>query len=198
MKILFASLALALATSAHASVITSISDAALTGASIQTFDDVASGYYDSLSLPGVTIVGNGGPMHIDNDNGMYGMGGMNLNNYFGSPSSFDLIFDAPVTAFGIYGGAVNSPWVYTAYNAAGQMLETYTTPGNCCSPTFYGIANKAGIARVNLSANGDWVIFDNLYMKTDVQADVPEPASLALFGAALAGIASVRRKRTRR
>ncbi|CAH0241416.1 hypothetical protein SRABI118_02725 [Massilia sp. Bi118] len=197
MKILLASLALAFASSANAAVITSTSDAALAGASIQTFDNVAEGYYASLSLPGVTVVGNGGPMHIDSENSAYGMGGRSLNNYFGSPSSFDLIFDAPVTAFGIYGGAVNSPWVYTAYDAAGGVLETYTTPGTCCDPMFYGFANNAGIARVNLSSDGDWVLFDNLYMATAVQADVPEPASLALFGAAFAGIASVRRKRTR-
>jgi hypothetical protein len=198
MKTLLATLALALASSANAAVITSTSDAALAGATIQTFDGVAEGYYDALVLPGVTIVGNGAPMHVDNDNSTYGMGGLSLNNYFGAPASFDLIFTAPTTAFGIYGGAVNAPWVYTAYDAAGNVLESYTTPGACCSAEFYGLSNSAGIARVNLSSNNDWVIFDNLYIGTEAPADVPEPASIALFGAAFAAFAGARRARRAR
>lgn len=198
MKTLLASLALVLAGSANAAVITSTTDPALAGATIQTFDNVAPGYYDTLVLPGVTIVGNGGPMHIDGDNGMYGMGGLNLNNYFGTPSSFDLVFTAPTTAFGIYGGAFNMPWVYTAYDASGNVLESYTTSGACCDPTFYGLSNSAGIARVNLRSNGDWVIFDNLYIAAEAPADVPEPASVALFGAAFAAYAGVRRAKRAR
>jgi len=193
MKRILGCLALALASSANATIITSTADAALAGATVQNFDAVAPGTYASLALPGVTIVGNGGSMSIDNVNGNFGRGGLNLNNPSGFPASFDLLFSSPVTAFGIYGGAVNGPWVYTAFDAANHRLESITTAGACCSAMFYGIANRAGIARVSLEGPVDWVIFDDLYIGPE-PAKVPEPASITLFGAALAGLAAARRK----
>jgi hypothetical protein len=194
MKRILGCLALVLASSANATIITSTKDPALAGARFQNFDNVAPGTYASLALPGVTIVGRGGSMSISNANGSFGRGGLNLSNPSGTPASFDLVFSAPVTAFGIYGGAVNSSWVYTAFDSTNKLLESITTAGACCSPMFYGIANKAGIARVTLQGAFDWVIFDDLYIGADAPSSVPEPASITLFGAALAGLAGVRRK----
>jgi hypothetical protein len=194
MKKILACLALAFAGSANAALITSTSNAALAGATIQTFDAVAPGYYASLSLPGVTIKGIGGSMHVDGSNAAYGMGGLSLNNYGASPSSFELLFTSPVTGFGIFAGAVDSVWQYRAYNSTGQLLESFNT-GLSRTPQFYGIANATGIARVTFSnTGGDWAIFDNLYIGAAASANVvPEPASVALFGVALAGLIGVRR-----
>lgn len=180
--------------SANASMITSTNDAALTGATVQTFDTVASGTYASLALPGVTIQGNGSPMTVDNTwTSQYGISGQTLHNNNSSPISFDLVFSSAISAFGIWGGAVNNSWVYTAYDSNNNILESITTPDACCGPMFYGIANNAGISRVNLNGFGDWVIFDNLYTVTR-STNVPEPISLALFGIGLAGLAGMRRR----
>jgi hypothetical protein len=194
MKRILGCLALVLASSANATIITSTADRALAGATLQNFDAVAPGLYASLALPGVTIVGKGGSMSIDAANGSFGRGGLNLNNPSGSPAGFNLVFSSPVTAFGIYGGAFNSSWVFTAFDATNKLLESITTSGACCNQLFYGIANSAGIARVSLEGPTDWVIFDDLYIGPAVPSRVPEPASITLFGAALAGLAGVRRK----
>lgn len=188
----------ALACSAQASPITSPGDPALAGATVQDFNAVAAGEYMSLSLPGVTINGNGATMTICNGcgggSGAYGDVGMSLQNTGGSPMSFDLVFSTAVSAFGIQGGAFNGAWTYTAYDSLNNVIETLNLSHPCCGPYFDGIAHN-GIARVNLSGGGDWVVFENLEFVAGSTGNVPEPATLAIFGLGFAGLAaSAKRK----
>ena len=181
----------ALPLSASAAVITSASDASLVGAAVETFDTVTDGNYASLSLPGVTIVGNGAPMTVDATwTSAYGVAGQSLHNSNSSPLSFDIIFDSAVSAFGIWGGAYNNNWTFDAYDASGALIETANITTACCSAQFAGLAN-AGMSRITLSGFGDWVIFDNL---TYTQAQVSEPSSVALILLGLAGLSFSRRK----
>jgi PEP-CTERM motif len=181
---------------ASAVPITSEADSALNGSTLIDFESVAVGEYNSLALPGVTINGIGGSMTVCNGcgggGGSFGDIGRSLQNTNGSPISFDLVFDDAVSAFGIIGGALNGPWVYTAYDALNNVLETLNIGDPCCGGFFRGIATD-GIARVNLYGGGDWVVFDNLRFVAQ-PVSVPEPMSLGLFTLGLAGAAFFRRQ----
>jgi hypothetical protein len=194
----FAAVLTALSFGAQAAPITSTADPALAGATLQDFNSVATGEYASLALPGVTINGLGGTMTIcdgcGGGGGAFGDVGLSLQNTFNSPISFDLVFSTAVSAFGIQGGAFNSPWTYTAYDALNNVIETLNVNNPCCGPFFNGIAH-AGIARVNLNGGGDWVVFDNLRFVAGPTTNVPEPATLAILSLGLAGLAATRRRK---
>lgn len=190
-SLLLGTILLAGVSGTNAAIITSTSDAALNGATVETFDSVTSGDYASLALNGVTVNGLGSPMTVNSTHtSQYGIAGQTLHNSSSSPQSFELAFDNTISAFGIWGGAVNNAWTYSAYDIAGNLIESITTSGNCCSTMFYGIS-AAGISTVRLEGFGDWVIFDDLHFT----AQVSEPATLALLGLGLAGLGMTRRKK---
>lgn len=181
---------------AQATPITSANDPALNGSTLIDFESVATGEYALLDLDGVNIQGNGSTMTIcDNcggGGGAYGDQGRSLQNTSGSPSSFDLIFDNLVSAFGLVGGAYNNGWTYTAYDSLNNVLETLQVNSPCCSGHFNGIAQE-GIKRVTLSGYGDWVVFDNLHFVSGQTNNVPEPGSLLLLGLGVLGLVASRK-----
>lgn len=179
----------------NAMPITSEADPALIGSTLIDFESPAPGEYASLVLPGVTINGIGNTMTIctlcGGGGGTFGDDGQTLQNAGGSPITFDIVFDSVVSAFGIQGGAFNSPWTYSAFDSSNVLIETMAVNNPCCGPFFDGIA-AAGIKRVTLNGGGDWVVFDNLRFVADSVA-VPEPGILSLLGLGLMGMALVRR-----
>jgi hypothetical protein len=196
MKRVLTAVALLFAGTANAAIVTSTADPKLAGATVETFNTVAPGDYTTLSLSKVTVKGNGAPMTIGTTNAEYGVDNSNnLQNTSATPSSFDLVFSNVVTAFGIFGGAVNNAWTYSAYDASGNLVESINTSGLCCSAMFFGIANDSGFSRVTLEGFGDWAIFDNLHFVEKSGTDVPEPGALALLGLGVLGIAASRRRR---
>lgn len=181
---------------AQAAPITAENDPALNGSTLINFESVATGEYALLDLNGVDIQGVGGTMTIcdgcGGGGGAYGDQGRSLQNTGGSPTSFNLIFDDVVSAFGLIGGAYNNGWTYTAYDSFNNVLETLQVNSPCCGGFFQGIAQQ-GIKRVNLSGYGDWVVFDNLRFVAQT-SDVPEPGSLLLLGLGLISLVLSRKR----
>ncbi|MBV1898543.1 MAG: VPLPA-CTERM sorting domain-containing protein [Cycloclasticus sp.] len=180
--------------SANSALITSSTNSALDGATVETFNSIGLGDYSSLSVSGATIVGNGGDMTISNDfnTTSFGVDGYALQNAGGTPTSFSIIFDNAVDAFGIWGGAYNNSWTFSAFDSLDNLIESVTASTSCCSPMFFGLLNN-DMAKVTLSGAGDWVIFDNLTYKESVSA-VPIPAAALMFLPALLGFLGLRRK----
>ena len=179
--------------SANSALITSSTNSALDGATVETFNSIGLGDYSSLSVSGATIVGNGGDMTISTEwTSAYGLDGSSLHNSDGTPGSFSIIFDNAVDAFGIWGGAYNNSWTFSAFDSLDNLIESVTASTSCCSPMFFGLLNN-DMAKVTLSGAGDWVIFDNLTYKESVSA-VPIPAAALMFLPALLGFLGLRRK----
>ncbi len=101
-----------------ATPISSLADPALNGSTLIDFEGVTLGEYNSLVLSGVTINGNGSTMTICEGCRrwrwhLWVILVDRCKNTSGTPNSFDLVFDDVVSAFGIVGGALNGPWIYS-------------------------------------------------------------------------------------
>ena len=174
----------------NAASITSVNANELSGATIIDFNNYSSGTYSSLSAPGIEITGTG----TFNFMPILAVSGVGFYNDSNTNWTITLLFDDTVSAFGIWSGAIEENWTYTAFDAQGNAIES-TVTGISTNPIFHGIAAN-GIKSVTMSnVAEDIAIFDDLYFVPSV-ATVPVPAAVWLFGSGLLGlIGFAKRKR---
>jgi len=184
------------ASAAQATFITSSSDPALSGSSLIDFNSQAIGSYASLAIGDVTFSGSG-PVRVTSDfAGDYNSNGIHLDNDQGNTYTLNFSFNQPVSAFGFNLGASDvGDWVLTAF-AGGTPLDSFLLPATWYSNSgdFFGIAGN-GITSATLSSSSyDYVLLDNFRYQTGGSEPVPEPSTIFLLGAGLAGIGLIRRK----
>jgi hypothetical protein len=166
------------------------------------FDSMGNTTFSSVTFGNVTISGMGGSLRSSNQfAGQYnGRGAYYLDNAQGNTSGFRFDFANTVTAFAFNWGAADDTWTLSAYDASNNLIETMlpTATHGSNSGEYFGLADT-GIKYAVLSdaSPGDWVFVDN-FVVAEASANVPEPASLALFGAAFGAAALVRRRKAKK
>lgn len=118
------------------------------------------------------------------------------------------------TGFSFYYSAVNNPGTVTVYdglNGTGSVLATLNLPvtpsggapectyGAFCPWVPFGVTFGGTAMSVNFSGVADQIGFDNITLGSNVPGNpgVPEPFTLGLFGAGLAGLGALRRRRAK-
>lgn len=179
---------------AVASPITSTSDAALSGATINDFESLAPVSGTSIDLGGGVTVNGNNALSIINGGNSYGTSGQVLANTHHIPWTVDFVFDNIISAMGIVMGAINTPWSVSAYDISGNVIETVNYNDPCCSGFFRGVSGN-GIKHVTYTST-DYVYWDDLRFVTSANnSDIPEPASIALLGMGLGLLGFSRRRR---
>ena len=99
-------------------------------------------------------------------------------------------------------GAFGNPTsvLFTGMLAAGGMVtQTVQVPGAMNMPSVFSFANFTNLSSVRLTVTSPsfepYVQFDNVALSAASTAVIPEPATVALFGAGLAGLGVLARRR---
>ena len=183
----------------------------LVGVGIETFEapDQTAGQTAPLVLTfpgaGTATLSGGGSITAVAPGGTNGFGrfGTSGVQYWEATQTFGINFSDPVAAFGFYGidiGDCKGQVTVTAINGGTNVYNVGNTlngPGG--SVLFWGLIDTinpiSSVAFGNTNPGTDFFAFDDMIIGSAKQV-IPEPGSLALLGLGLAGLATVRRRKS--
>jgi len=190
---------------AAATLITSASDASLSGALIETFDSYPSAYFASqpflIGADGFTVTTVADDMQVDDEFCLsFGTSGSCLDTISSggvANDDFDVVFTGSgVSAFGFNLNALDVDWTIETYDASDNLLGTYDidlqTSTGFDRRGYVGARESVPIKYFTVrSADSDRALIDNLAF-----VPVPEPGTFVLAGLGLIGLASIGRRRS--
>lgn len=167
----------------------------------------------SASAGGVTSVVFGPSVHdsVDEDDGAIDGSGLLGDDYFSAngPAGISFAFDAaalgglPTHAGLVWTDGTNTI-VFEAFDQNGVSLGTRSGDhanasfnGETAEDRFYGAVHAGGISRIFIRGGSGGIEIDHLQYGMLATSTVPEPATVALLGAGLVGIAAAARRRRR-
>lgn len=193
--------ALFAATSASAAPIylTNSADSSLSGSTLLNFNAEALGSFNSRAFgSNVTLSTSGTALNVESIYaGSYAATGNYVANGSGG-NSFDLVFTNAVSAFGFNWGAADMSWTMNLLDSSNTLIGSLFVAAQTDPYAAFIGANGNGqlIKTVQMvQANYDYILLDDLQFVQGSGTAVPEPASVALLGLSLAGLAALRRRK---
>lgn len=170
-------IALGTGTSARAALLTTPTDSELLGSKVIDFETAPLGSFNSLTLGDVTFSTTSGRLAYISDlySGEWNAQGKSLQSSYENDVTFTALkidFANPVTAFGFNWGAPDELWSLTAFDSAGNVLDSQDLPvhGGGNDGHFFGIKNATAP-----------ISYATLVQKSYLGADIGEEVDYVLM-----------------
>lgn len=190
----------------------------LVGVGTETFESLSGGVPLPISFGAAgtaTLAGSGSVVSVapgaTNGAGRYSVPSATSSRYFEvqAGNNFAITFSSPIAAFGFYGidigdfnGTVSLALTDVSNNVLNLLVPAAPVALANASVLYFGFYDLAdtykSIAFNTTTGSGDVFAFDNFSIGSNEQVvvtRVPEPSSIALLSAGLAGFSWMRRKR---